>query len=332
MTNAPTRRSVLVGSGAVALAAALPAAPAAATGRLVEGQPPLSAMLPNTRYFEIDSVKAGARYAVWVVTPPNYDRETDLRYPAIYMPDGNSSAPETIPRDELLRSDPIYPIEPFIHVCVGYAGADVARSLAVRARDLLPPTEPPPPGLEQGMAATVKTGIIDEAGAELYIHNLRNPAGDKFLAFLTDELHPLIAARYRLAEDNAGLFGYSYGGLFATYVALSRSPLFRRIGAGSPGILPKVSSIFTMYTKALQAKTDYSGRMLHMTVNAPELTVPSYYQPLVGAGTMQFVQLASQTPLPGLAFSSRIVELESHASGGSPSWFSFLRTCYPAHG
>lgn len=334
MVRSISRRSAL-GFAALAMAPAIAprraaAAAAAAKGVLVEGQPPLAAMLRRTRYFEIDSVKAGARYAVWVSTPADYDREPGRTYPAIYMPDGNLDAPMTIPADALLPSDPINPIRPFIHVCVGYVGIDAERELAVRARDLLPPTEPPPPGLEAGMAETVKTGLIDEAGAELYIHNLRHPAGDRFLDFLTDELHPLLAARYRLAPEGHGLFGYSYGGLFATYAALRRTALFKRIGAGSPGILPKVSSVFALYAQALQAKTDFSGRLLHMTVNALELTAPSYYQTLVGAGATEFIQLASQTPLPGLAFSSRIVEYESHASGSMPSWFSFLRTAYSA--
>jgi predicted alpha/beta superfamily hydrolase len=333
MARSINRRSALGFAVLAATPAAFPAraaATASAPGRLVQSQPPLAAMLPTTSYFEIDSVKAGARYAVWVATPTGYDRDATRRYAAIYMPDGNWAAPSTIPSDDLLPSDPINPIQPFVHVCVGYVGIDAKRQLAVRARDLLPPAEPPPPGLEAGMAETVKTGLLDEAGAELYIHNLRNPAGDRFLAFLSEELHPLLAARYRLADDGHGLFGYSYGGLFATYAALRRTPLFKRIGAGSPGILPKVSSVFALYEQALQAKTDFSGRLLHMTVNALELTAPTYYQPLVGAGAAEFIQLAGQRPLPGLAFSSRIVEFESHASGVGPSWYDFLRTAYSA--
>lgn len=202
--------------------------------------------------------------------------------------------------------------------------------LAVRARDLLPPGEPLPEGIEAGTAATVKTGLLDEAGAALYLHNLQHPAADRFLNFLTDELHPLIAGNYRVAENGAGLFGYSYGGLFAAYVAMRRSPLLSRIGAGSPGILEGRSSVLKSYASELETKADHSGRMLHVTVNATELDASSYYQQMVGAGTLEFIQLAATTPLPGLAFSSHIVDLESHASGLAPSWFSFLRACYSA--
>src|SRR5262249_6861136 len=159
---------------------------------LVELQPPLSATLPYTRYFEADSQHIGARFAVWVTTPPTYGAEPDRRYPAIYQPDGNLAAPLTIPMHLMLQYDPIHPIKPFIAVAVGCAGKDAGRMLAGRARDLLPPKGALPDGIEVAIPALVQTGLLDHPAAELYLHNLRNPAADRFLAFLTDELHPLI--------------------------------------------------------------------------------------------------------------------------------------------
>ncbi len=297
---------------------------------LVAGiEPPLSSVLPNTDYFEVVSRHAGARYAIWVTTPVQYEQEGERRYPAIYLPDGNITAPLTAAISQALRNDPINPIKPFVQICIGYIGEEFERSLAVRARDLLPPAEALPEGLEEGiMEATVKTGFLDQAGAELYLHNLRNPAGDKFLRFLTEELHPLIADRYRVCVNLAGLFGYSYGGLFAAYVALTRSPLFQWMGAGSPGILPQRSSIFEMYRAEVTAGADHGGRMLHVTVNQSELTMPSIYQSLVGPGTVEFITLAGQQPLRGLSFSSELIPNESHATGIWAAYASFLRRCF----
>jgi hypothetical protein len=159
--------------------------------------------LPATHYYEVDSAVAGARYAIWVTTPAGYDRATSARFPVLYLPDGNGAAPAFAPRLQYLQVDPINPMQPFIMVCVGYPPEDAARSLAVRARDLLPPREALPPGVEAGMDATVQAGLLDRAGADLYLRNLRNPAGDKFLAFLTGELHPQIAAAYRVTRAKA---------------------------------------------------------------------------------------------------------------------------------
>ena len=161
-------------------------------------EPPMSTMLPATRYFEVESPSVGARFGVWVTTPPRYDAEPDAMYPVIYQPDANVAVPLTAPVASLLRDDPINPIRPFIQVSVGYVGQDATRGLAVRARDLVPPGEPLSIGVdESSMRELVRAGMLDAEGADLYLHYLRNPAADKFLTFMTEELHPLIAFALR---------------------------------------------------------------------------------------------------------------------------------------
>jgi len=297
---------------------------------LIEANAPLSATLPSTRYFEITSKSANARYAIWVTVPQTYDRDPQATFPVIYVTEGNFSAPQTIPMIWMLPLDPIHPIKPLIQVCVGYAGDDVANSLALRARDFLPPGEPLPPMVsEAGMQWLVDTGVLDAEGVRLYLQHLRHPAGDKFLRFLTEELRPAIAAQYRIDDDASGLFGYSYGGLFASYAALSCSA-FRRIGAGSPAIIPQVSTVLELYRSHHAANTDFRGRTLHMTISEKELTVPSYFQTLTGVGTMEFMTLAGQSPLKGLAYTAEIQAGGTHMTGLVPSWASFLRRCYAA--
>ena len=296
---------------------------------LVEQEFPDWARLPNTRYFEVTSAIAGARYAIWVTVPPQYKSDPEASYTVLFAPDGNGMAPAAAPRLQMLSADPVAPIEPFILVCIGYCGEDAGRTLAVRARDLIPPGEPLPEGAEQGMSKVVAMGLLDQAGADLYLNHLRNPAADKFLGFITDELFPLIAAAWRVKPGEHGLFGYSYGGLFAAYAALRRPSLLTRIGAGSPGILAGTSRIFDLYRAELSNDGDHSGRRLHLTVCESELTVPGYYQAAVGLGTAEFLTLTGTRPLKGLKVTSRIIPLESHATGGLASWADFLRSCLP---
>lgn len=296
---------------------------------LVEVEAPMSSVLPTTKYFEIDSERVGARFGVWVTLPPRYDVE-DVSYPVIYQPDGNKAAPTTAAAHGLLRDDPINPIRPFIQVCVGYPGADARRMLAVRARDLLPPGEPLLPGdHEAGMEKLVTAGLLSEPDARLYLDYLRNPQGDRFLAFLATELDPAIRRRFRVSDEDTGLHGFSYGGLFAAYAAVS-TDRFELVGAGSPGILAGTSKVFSRFDEAATDPSHPTARHLHVTVCERELTHPSIYQEQVGTGAMELVAKAGHSLAKSMRVTSALTPLESHATGSAASWFSFLRTCYPA--
>ncbi|XGU21794.1 alpha/beta hydrolase-fold protein [Rhodococcus sp. 3Y1] len=60
---------------------------------------------------------------------------------------------------------------------------------------------------------------------DAYLEELADTHGDVFLDFLTNELHPrLYSSELRVSESGHGLFGYSYGGLFALYAWLRDAP------------------------------------------------------------------------------------------------------------
>lgn len=294
---------------------------------LVEAEATLASVLPSTRYFEFDSAAVGARFGIWITLPPRYGSE-DLAYPVVYQPDGNKAAPTTV--NALLRDDPINPIEPFIQVCVGYAGADAARMLAVRARDLLPPGEPLPPGIDESVIDSLSgSGLLSVADATMYLGHLRDPHGDRFLAFLVEELHPAVRGHFRVDDGRTGLHGFSYGGLFAAYAALSTDH-FRYVGAGSPGIVAGTSRVLDLYDAAVADPSRPTAQHLHVTVCERELTYPSIYQHLVAGGAMELVGKAGSAPVKGLTVTSDLTPLESHATGSAASFYSFLRRCYAA--
>ncbi|WP_456238148.1 alpha/beta hydrolase-fold protein [Nocardiopsis codii] len=53
-------------------------------------------------------------------------------------------------------------------------------------------------------------------------------------------------SKLRGSESGHGLFGHSYGGLFALYAWLRETGLFASVGAGSPGVASADSQIFTL--------------------------------------------------------------------------------------
>jgi hypothetical protein len=296
--------------------------------KLTETAPSFSALFPSTRYFEIDSDIAGARFSAWVTPPAQYDADKTQAYPVVYQVDGNLFFPATVPFHQAGQNDPLSPQIPFILVSIGYSTPESKEWVWLRVRDLLPPNEPIPDVMRQAVELGVKAGSVSRDDGNRYLAMFDKPAGDKFLAFIEQELHPQLAKTFRIDESNVGLWGDSYGGLFAAYVAIKRSNLIKTVGAGSPGIVGAESQIFELYRQALSSKRDYSGRKLHVTIGARELTQPSIYQWLTGRAASDLLAQTSLHPLPGLQVSAEVIPLETHLTGGVPAWFSFLRACY----
>lgn len=300
-------------------------------GKLTELEPSFAALFPATRYFEMDSKIAGARFSAWVTPPAQYDADETQTFAVVYQVDGNLFFPSTAPFHQAGASDGIAPLRPFILVSVGYSKEESQAWTWLRVRDLLPPNEAVPEVMRQAVEASVQYGKLPRDEADRYLKMFDKPAADKFLGFLENELHPRLAKAYRIDESDVGLWGDSYGGLFAAYVAIKRSDLFKFVGAGSPGILED-SQIFKLYRQALAAKTDYSGRRLHVTLGGREWTDPSIYQWITARGASELLAKTSQHPLPGLQVSAELIPLETHLTSTIPAWFSFLRACYGRQG
>lgn len=294
---------------------------------MAETIPSFEALFPSTRYFEIDSEIAGARFGAWVTLPAHYDADKGQAYPVVYQVDGNLFFPATAPFHPTGPSDPMSPLIPFILVSVGYAKEESHEWTWLRVRDLVPPGEEVSV-MVQAVEMSLKAGLLSKENANRYLAMFAKPAGDKFLGFLEEELHPLLAKSFRIDESNVGLWGDSYGGLFAAFVAIRQSRLFKNVGAGSPGIVGLDSQVLQLYRQAVASKKDYADRRLHITIAARELTQPSIYQSLTARGTAELLSQTSQNPLPGLKVSAEVIPLETHISQGVPAWFSFLRACY----
>jgi hypothetical protein len=291
---------------------------------------PLSSLFPNTTFFEVDSASVNSKFGIWVTTPPGYNPNGTERYPAIFTPDGNLFAPLTIPFvAELSAHELIYPIKPYIQVTVGYCGAEGDEMLATRARDLLPPGEPTPKHLLDGMDAAIASGMPQAAMYARYKANLLAPHGDAFLRFLTTELYPAITAQWRVDPKTTGFFGDSYGGLFAVWLALQRVEQFPFVGAGSPGMLSSESKIFDLLEREISSGADHAGRHLHLSICEPEFSEPTLYQ-MLAEQYARFLRIVGQRPLKGLKLTAHTVPFESHMTGAMSNFFSFLRTCYSA--
>ena len=190
--------------GSVASAQAVPPGLAAKAG----------AEIWYTEQFVVHSKTVGRDFLIQVAKPPTL--ATDAKAPAVYVMDGNSSF--ALAAAIMLPSAAGGSIAPAFIVGVGYPSQKQADWSELRGRDLTF-LHPPPPDPRD------PTDPSDRA-----------PTGEaaKFERFLSEELRPLVEARYPI--NRALLAGHSYGGLFATRVLLNDPTAFDGYLIGSPSI------------------------------------------------------------------------------------------------
>lgn len=137
--------------------------------------------------------------------PASYREDSARRYPVIYVLDGSSQDVHTADSAALLARIGLMPEV----IVVGIPNV----SGEGRQRDYTPPY------LRQDTDET----------------NLAMGGGDAFLAFLRDELIPLIERDYR-TESRRMLAGHSRGGLFVVYALTAAPDLFDAYFAHSPAL------------------------------------------------------------------------------------------------
>ena len=283
----------------------------------------LHGCLADTEYFEV-TARSGHRYGVWVTTPPGYADATDA-LPLIYVVDGNWSVGLTAPLI-VTQADPFLTIGPYIQVSVGYAGAEAAAWAHLRNRDLVPPGEP----VSAEMVATVErardTGAMTQEHMEAYLKELSDTHADVFLDFLTAELHPRLRSELRVSESGHGLFGYSYGGLFALYAWLREAAPFATFGAGSPGVASSDSQIFDLVDALPEPGEDSAPPRLHLTMNEAELLGDI---PIYRGMSRNVLAVVEQLHAKGRSrqVSSTLLH-ETHVTGLQASFLSYLKTCH----
>lgn len=172
------------------------------------------------RFDTFDQPAAGlgsAKVTVWL--PPGYDRGARRRYPVLYMHDGqNVFFPKRSGFNKVWAADKAAlqliaarKVAPFIIVAIDHPGA--TRFLRYF------PTRVVSPAFRQGIEQFAKGKL----------------GGDEYLAFLADELKPVIDKRYRTRPHarHTATAGASMGGLISLYAITERADVFGKAAAVS---------------------------------------------------------------------------------------------------
>lgn len=201
--------SALLGLG---LLLSLSPAAQAVGGGLPEGQP---VVVPNASRHVVHASQTGHAYRIHVARP--YGEAPPGGYPVIYLLDANAmflSMAEAV----RLQTRPPYGFDPAIVVGIGYE-TEEAFATKERYRDYTPPADPALLPKRPGGPAW------DEIGGFA-----------AFLAFIEDELKPMIEAELPIDRTRQTIFGHSLGGLFVLQTLFTRPEAFQRYAAGSPSL------------------------------------------------------------------------------------------------
>ena len=178
-----------------------------------EPGPAAPVVLPRTEQFDVTSRK-DLTYRIFVSLPNGKPKETGA--PVVYLTDANADFPVVAAAARRLsQGDPVGAIV----VGIGYPEADPRAHQDRRSYDLVGPASEEFLKTLSGGAASRKTG-----------------GNDQFLAFLEEELKPLIEKRYPVDRTRQTLFGHSFGGLFTLHALFTRPAAFQKYVASSPSI------------------------------------------------------------------------------------------------
>lgn len=165
--------------------------------------------LPSTEIVSIrSSVMKGETYQLLVHVPKNYQKAK--KYEVVYVLDGINAFPIAIDCLGILYGEcgNTY-VEPIL---VGISdGTQIGDTNNKRDRDFTPTKFSTPWGMKGG------------------------GGGPAFLSMIEKEIIPYVNAHYATNGKNT-LYGYSFGGLFSSYVLLTKPELFHTILIGSPSL------------------------------------------------------------------------------------------------
>ena len=244
---------------------------------------------PGVTTLKVNSAVLGEERTILVRVPPGYETNK-VRYPVIYMTDGNAHIGHTSSTVEFLaRNGRMTEM-----IVVGIVNTD-------RTRDLSP---------------THVTTTVAGGGSALQFPT--SGGADKFIKFIETELIPEIEKRYRVHPYRI-LAGHSLGGLFAIHTMISRPELFHSYVAVSPALQWDNQVAVKRAEDFFKARKEFPVTLFMSLGNEPGPIEDGFYQ---------FKQVLERNPVKGLDWKAQVLDDEDHGSVVLHSHYLALRKVF----
>lgn len=244
---------------------------------------------PGVTSLKINSAVLGEERTILVRVPPGYETNK-LRYPVIYMTDGNAHIGHTSSTVEFLaRNGRMSEM-----IVVGIVNTD-------RTRDLSP---------------THVTTTVAGGGSALQFPT--SGGADKFIKFIETELFPEIEKRYRTNPYRI-LAGHSLGGLFAIHTMISRPELFGSYVAVSPALQWDNQVIVKRAEDFFKARKEWQATLFMSLGHEPGPIEDGFYQ---------LKQILEKNQTKGFEWKAQVLDDEDHGSVVLHSHYLALRKVF----
>jgi uncharacterized protein len=210
-----------------------------------------------TESFTLRSSATQSEFQIMVALPREYET-SGVRYPALYVLDGNATFPIVVETARFLEFDRLQQVP--VVVGVGYPVALFWNSLGPRVKDFTPTADP---------------DFVENLSARFGFPPRGSGGAAEFLRFLADDLFPVIENRYRVDARDRALYGYSLAGLFATYALFQRPELFGSYIIGAPSLWWDNGVLWEYERELARSATHLPGRALFVVgeLDAPHVKI-----------------------------------------------------------
>ncbi|MBT1446170.1 alpha/beta hydrolase [Shewanella sp. JM162201] len=269
-----------------------------------EGQP---YEVVGTEVWNVADPKSGRDYQVFVALPPSYDKETERRYPVLYVTDADYAFAMLRQITRRLNLDkPV--VEEYILVGLSYAIGE--GGMPSRRRDYTPSLNGPNTDTPHGQ-------------------------GQQYLQYLAQSVFPFIADKYRTDEARRLFLGHSYGGLLGAQAMFTAPEMFSGLILGSPSFWFDEHVMWSFEQRYAKSNKDLAARV-YVYVGEYEDMKPgderyaTRYNMVTDA--RQFEKTLKQRGYPSLKLRLDVLNDEDHLSVAPRGFTHGLKFLLPAKG
>jgi predicted alpha/beta superfamily hydrolase len=243
-------------------------------------------------------------YQLYVSLPKNYNVADTMRYPVLYVLDGQYAFPSFFSIRENL--DMAREIDNVIIVAIADSSQSESAWIISRYFDYTPSHMPQMDSLWPKIM-NVPAGSLISGGAQ------------SFLFTIQKNIIPFIEEHYK-TNSSRGISGHSLGGLFASYCLLTAPGLFNSYGINSPALWWNNKEILTLEDAFAKQHTALAANVF--------VSVGSLEGEMMVGPITAFAQSLINHNYQGLTVKSQIFDNETHVSVSAASSSRTLRVLY----